>query len=163
MRAITFILLLFLGIQVSASGQLAEKKYIKTPTGYLMVLHQGDSVLLELELLASQENIGSANFTGMGFVDVTFGFFDSKTKKYNPKDFTSVEMAGMHGSIAWKKDKPSIHAHGVVGDKTFQAYGGHILKARVSTGSLEITILVHDKRLERKRDETLGADVLSLE
>ena len=98
----------------------------------------------------------------MGFVDITFGFFDFETKKYNPKSFEKVELASMHGTIAYKESKPSIHAHGVVADKTFQAFGGHILNAKVSTGSLEIHIQVHDNKLIREKDESIGADVLQL-
>ena len=69
----------------------------------------------------------------------------------------------MHGTIARKKDTASIHAHGVVADKTFQAFGGHILNAVVGTGSVEILITVHDKMFERRKDESVGADVLNLD
>lgn len=142
---------------------LSVKPYIKVPAGYLMVLQQGANVFAALEDLAISENIPSASFSGMGFVDVTFGFFDSKTKKYDAKDFKGVELASMHGTIAWKEGKPSIHSHAVVGDKSMQAFAGHVLGATVSTGSLEILLTLHDKRFQRKTDEALGADVLQLE
>ena len=140
----------------------AKKRYVKVPAGYLMVLKQGDSVINQLEDLARSEKILSANFTGMGFVNITFGFFNFQTKKYEPRTFNDVELVSMHGTIAWKNDSVSIHAHGVVADKTFHAYGGHILKAKVGTGSVEVLITTHDKRFERKRDEAIGADVLQL-
>src|SRR5688572_4501759 len=143
--------------------QSSVKRYTKVADGYLMVLRQHDNVLEELENFARTEKIPSANFTGMGFVDITFGFFDFETKKYDPKEFKSVELVSMHGTIAWKKDSASIHAHGVVADKTFQAFGGHILHAKVGTGSVEILITVHDKSFERKKDDAIGADVLSLD
>ena len=139
------------------------KRYIKVPAGYLMVLRQNDSVLGQLANFARAEKIPSANFTGMGFVDITFGFFDFETKKYKPRDFKHVELVSMHGTIACKKDSTSIHAHGVVADETFQAFGGHILNATVGTGSVEILITVHDKQFERKKDDAIGADVLSLD
>lgn len=139
------------------------RRYSKVPAGYLMVLRQGDNVLAELEKFTREENIPSANFTGMGFVNITFGFFDFQTKKYNPQDFKNVELVSMHGTIAWKNDSVSIHSHGVVADKTFQAFGGHILSAAVSTGSVELLLTIHDKRLERKKDESIGADVLNLD
>lgn len=144
-------------------GGNTMKRYIKVPAGYLVVLRQGDSLLVELEKLAEAEKIPSASFTGMGFVNMTFGFFDFKTKKYTPKDFREVELASMHGTLAWQKGKVSIHAHGVVTDKNFQAYGGHILKGAVSTGSVEILVTRHDQMLERKFEEGLGANVLSLD
>ena len=139
------------------------KRYTKVNAGYLMVLRQNDNLLDQLEQFARDEKIPSANFTGMGFVDITFGFFDFKTKRYDPRDFKSVELVSMHGTIAWKKDTASIHAHGVVADKTFQAFGGHILNAVVGTGSVEILITVHDKMFERMKDESVGADVLNLD
>jgi predicted DNA-binding protein with PD1-like motif len=139
------------------------KRYTKVPSGYLMVLRQGDDILKKLEEFTIAENIPSANFTGMGFVNVQFGFFDADTKKYTPKDFRNVEMASMLGSIAWQNGKVSIHTHGVVGDNKFNAYAGHILSGSVSTGSLEIMITPHDKKLERKFEEPLGANVLSVE
>lgn len=148
---------------IAAAEASAQQRYTQTPTGYLMVLRQGDSILQHLEKFAVAENIPSASFTGMGFVNVTFGFFDAKTKQYNPKEFRDVEMSGMLGSIAWQKGKPSIHTHGVVTGRDFVAYGGHILSGTVGTGSLEIAITVHNKRLERERDEELGANVLSVE
>ena len=107
--------------------------------------------------------IACSHFTGMGFVDITFGFFDFETKKYKPRDFKHIELVSMHGTIAWKKGSTSIHAHGVVADKAFQAFGGHILNATVGTGSVEIFITVHDKQFERTKDDAIGADVLSLD
>ncbi|MGV3459380.1 MAG: PPC domain-containing DNA-binding protein [Flavobacterium sp.] len=137
-------------------------RYIKVPAGYLMVLRQNDDILEEIENLTVKENIPSANFTGMGFVNMTFGFFDFKTKKYNPKTFTNVELANMTGTVAWQDGKPSIHAHGTVTGPDFTAHGGHILSGTVSTGSLEILVTVHDEKLERVKEKELGANVLCL-
>jgi len=134
--------------------------YTKVPTGYLMVLRQGDNILKEIEALAVSENIPSATFTGMGFVNITFGFFDFKTKKYDPKEFKDMELASLTGSIAWQDGKTSIHAHGTVTGKDFMAYGGHILSGIVSTGSVEIMVIVHDKKLERVLEQPLGANIL---
>ena len=137
-------------------------RYTKVTAGYMMVLRQGDDILTEIEKLATAEKLPSATFTGMGFVNITFGFFDFKTKKYDPKDFKDMELASLAGSIAWQNGKPSIHAHGVVTGKDFMAYGGHILSGTVSTGSVEIMITVHDKKLERILEQPLGANVLCL-
>ena len=139
-------------------------RYTKVPHGYLMVLRQGDDILKEIELLTQKENIPSANFTGMGFVDMTFGFFDFRKKTYDPKkEFKGVELASMHGTIAWQDGKVSIHAHGTVTDKEFNAHGGHILSGTVGTGSVEIMIIVHDKKLERIMEKDLGANVLCVD
>jgi len=145
-----------------SQSNITSQRYTKVPAGYLMVLQQGDSIFYHLQQLAINEHIPSANFTGMGFVNIRFGFFNNATKQYDPKDFANVELASMSGSIAWKAGDPSIHAHGVVAGNDFACYGGHILSGVVSTGSLEILVIVHKKRLERKKDETLGADVMQV-
>jgi len=160
----TLLLLLLSFTSLTISAQTTNTtRYTKTPTGYLMVLRQGDDVFKEIEKFAVAKKIPSANFTGMGFVNARFGFFDFKTKQYKPKDFKNVEMASMTGSIAWQQELPSLHIHGVVTDASFKAAGGHLLSATVSTGSLEITVIVHDKKLERKMEEPLGANVLQLQ
>lgn len=138
-------------------------RYIKTPSGYLMVLRQGDDVLAHIEDLAKNENIPSASFTGIGFAsEVTFGFYDFEAKKFDPKTFKKVEMGSLTGSVAWNEKGPSIHVHGVATDDKFNAYGGHILSLHVGTGSMEIYINVNDEKLERKVEQPLNANVLQL-
>lgn len=164
MRILLLLILLWPLQTISAQEKARENipRYIKVPAGYLMVLRQGDNLLEALKDFAAKEQIPSANFTGMGFVNMKFGFFNAKEKKFEPKEFTAVELASMNGSIAFQNDSVSIHAHGVVTDKNFKAYGGHILDATVGTGSVEIVIAVHDRRLERVFEEQLGANVLKL-
>ncbi len=121
-------------------------------------------MIASIEKLAAAEKIPSASLTGIGFLsDVTFGFYDFAKKEFQPETFHDVEMAGMTGSIAWKDGKPSIHAHATVAGRDFKAVGGHVLAAKVGTGSVEITVTAHDKRLERKVDPDIGANVLQLE
>ncbi|WP_343586513.1 PPC domain-containing DNA-binding protein [Flavobacterium sp.] len=148
----------------NAQQKDAEKcRYTKTPKGYLMVLREGDNVLELIEKLAKEQNIPSANFTGIGFAqDATFGFYDFNQKKFHPKTFNKVEMGSITGSIAWSGDKPSIHMHGVATDDKFDAYGGHILGLKVGTGSMEIYITVNNEKLERKVEQPLNANVLQL-
>ena len=163
MKKLHILILLMIGMNASAQKtQPTIARYVKVPNGYLMVLRQNDKILEEIEKMAAAENIPSATFTGMGFVNITFGFFDFKTKKYDPKEFKEMELASLTGSIAWQNGKPSIHAHGVVTGKDFAAYGGHILSGTVSTGSVEIRVTVTDKKLERIKEEKLGANVLCL-
>lgn len=162
MKKIYFFIFLLIASNALHAQSLKStcSKFVKVPAGYIMVLREGDNIIKEIELLTMSENIPSASFTGFGFVNMTFGFFNFNTKKYNPKKFSKMELSSMNGSIAWQNGKPSIHAHGTVTGKNFKAYGGHILEGTVSTGSVEITITVHDKKLERIFEEPLGANVL---
>ena len=128
-----------------------------------MVLKQGDSLFKELKILALKENIPSASFTGLGFVNAEFGYFNAKKKEYKKEIFKNMELASLDGSIAWQNATPSIHAHGVGGDEKFRAKAGHLMSVEVSTGTLEVMIRVNEKRLERRKDEVLGANVLDLD
>ena len=137
-------------------------RYTKTPTGYLMVLRMGDNVFQELTKLAIAEKIPSASLIGIGFGNVKFGFWNKDKKDFDSKLLNNVEMASITGSLAWKNNQPSIHMHGVAGDATFKAYGGQILDFEVTTGSMEITVIVHPRRLERGIDPCIGANVLGI-
>lgn len=159
---VTFLVSVNIGWTQDPKKSSPSLRYSKTSSGYIMVLRQGDDVFSHLEDFARRERIKGATFTGLGFVNVKFGFFDQKKKTYEPKEFKSVELASFTGSLAWQEDKPSIHAHGVVTDRSFKAYGGHILEAQVDTGSLEIHITTINRRLERNYDKALGANVLEV-
>lgn len=146
-----------------AQDKDCTQHYIKTPSGFLMVLREGDDVFQHLQELAAKEQIPSATIYGIGFGGkATFGFYDFAKKKFNPKTFEKVEMGSLNGSIAWSEGKASLHIHGVATDEDFKAYGGHLLELTVGTGSMEITVLVHDKKLERKVEQPLNANVLQL-
>jgi uncharacterized protein len=141
----------------------AAPKYLRTATGYLMVLTQGDDLFAELERFAVEEHLTSASLTAFGFAgSVTFGFFDFAKRDYDPATFTDREMTGIDGTLAWKDGKPSLHAHGVGGGKDLTVVGGHLLALTVGKGSLEVTLTVHPQRLERKEDPGIGANVLRL-
>jgi predicted DNA-binding protein with PD1-like motif len=140
----------------------ATPRYTKTPTGYLMVLRMGDNAFKELTRLAIAEKIPSASISGLGAGNVKFGFWNKDKKDFDAKTFNSVEISSINGSVAWKDGQPSIHMHGVAGDASFQAYGGHILDFEVTTGSMEITLVVHPRRLERGIDPCVGANVLGI-
>jgi predicted DNA-binding protein with PD1-like motif len=147
--------------QQSNDGSIC--RYLKTSSGYLMVLRESDNVIMEIEKLALVEKIPSCNFSGIGFAQkVTFGFYDFKEKKFNPRTLDRMEMGSLTGSIAWDGKNPSVHIHGVATDDKFNAFGGHILSLIVGTGSMEIYITVNQEKLERKVEQPLNANVLQL-
>lgn len=162
-KKILTVVLLFISAVLQAQEKVSKCQFAKTTDGYLMVLREGDNVISSLENLIKEKQIPSGNFTGIGFAgEVTFGFFDFTTKKFNQRTFYKVEMANLTGSIAWNDDKPSLHIHGIATDDKFNAYGGHILSLKVGPGSMEIYIPTNDEKLERKIELPLNANVLQL-
>lgn len=139
------------------------RRHIATPTGYLLVLREGDDLFGHLEALMRSEDIPSASFVGIGFAGiVTFGFYDFGRKVFDPKTFERCEIASLTGTLAWKEGAPSVHAHAAAGDASFALVGGHLLGLTVGTGSLEITVTRHSERLERAIDPRIGANVLQI-
>jgi predicted DNA-binding protein with PD1-like motif len=139
------------------------KRYIATPTGFLMVLRQGDDVFARLEALMRDEAIPSAFISGFGFSgSATFGFFDFEKKEYAPRMMNDLEVTNLTGTLAWKNAAPSVHAHGTVADENSRTFGGHLLALEVGRGSMEIGVTVIPTRLERAVDLRMGANVLQL-
>ena len=142
---------------------MTAPKAIRTPSGFLMVLTEGDDLFAALTALAEREAIPAASFTGFGFAGtVTFGYYDFGTRTYKPSTYRGREMSGINGTLAWKDGKPSVHAHGVGGGPDFSVVGGHLLALTVGRGSLEVTLLRHDRRLERTEEPSIGANILRL-
>ncbi|MDT3718221.1 DNA-binding protein [Pseudomonas oryzihabitans] len=140
------------------------RRYVSTPSGFLLVLRQGDEVLASLEALMREESIPSATLSGFGFVATArLGFFDFTKGDYDAREFQQLEITGLNGTLAWKDGAPSVHAHASGGDRDFAVVGGHVLGLRVGRGSFEITVQVHDRRLERRLDPVVGANVLQLD
>ena len=79
-----------------------------------------------------------------------------------PARFHQREMTGINGTLAWQDGKPSIHAHGVGGGAHYTTVGGHLLGLTVGRGSLEVTVIVHDRKLERVRHPEIGANILQI-
>ena len=138
-------------------------RHIRTPSGFLRVLQQGDDVLALLGALMQTENVHSASVMGFGFVaKARFGFFDFERRDYKPRDYTDLEVTGFTGTLAWMNGKPAIHAHASGADRSFKLVGGQVLDLIVGRGSFEITIIEHPHRLERAMEPALGAKVLQL-
>jgi predicted DNA-binding protein with PD1-like motif len=138
-------------------------RYLATPSGFLMVLRQGDDVLARIEKLMRVEDIPSASLTGFGFAErARLGFFDFDRGDYDPRDFENLEITGLVGTCAWMDGKPAIHAHATGGDSNFNVVGGHVLGLIVGRGSFEITVLAHPHHLQRAVEPGIGAKVLQL-
>jgi uncharacterized protein len=138
-------------------------RYVPTPTGFLMVLREGDDVLERLEALMQAEDVPSASLTGFGFAaSARFGFFDHDRGHYDPADFSQLEIAALIGTLAWKDGAPSIHAHASGASRDFEMVGGHVLGLVVGRGSFEITVATHPKHLVRRHDALVGGNVLQL-
>jgi len=141
-----------------------RERHVAIPSGFLMVLRQGDDVYARIGELMRAEDIPSASLTGFGFAGrARFGFFDFSRGDYDPREFEELEITSLTGTCAWMDGEPSIHAHASGGDSSFNVVGGHVIGLIVGRGSFEITITAHPHRLRRAFEPVIGAKVLQLD
>ena len=103
-------------------------------TTFVLVFEKGDDPVTELGEFARDEQVGAAQFTGVGaFSDLVVGYFDRGRKEYRRIPIPEqVEVLSLAGDIALDEDgEPQVHAHVVVGKADGSAHGGHLLEAHV--------------------------------
>jgi len=106
-----------------------------------------------------KKKIRGGFFTGLGAcVNPEISFYSLKRKKYFTKRFRGdFEVLSITGNIAVSNDKVIIHQHVTLGDKKFQATGGHLQNFIVG-GTLEI-FLTPVPALKRKVDSNTGLNL----
>ena len=126
-------------------------------------LHPGEEVHASLKDLARRQEIPAATVSGLGAVnDIVLALFDPAEKRYIETRFTEdLEVVSMTGNLAWSDNDPIAHLHGVVSRADCSTAAGHIMKATVSV-TLEITLLVGSRRMERRLDPDFGLKLLHL-
>ncbi len=97
----------------------------------LIFFDSGDEVMEGLQYFANHENVLAASFIALGaFQRATLAYFDWEQKKYLPIAVEEqVEVVSLMGDIAKGDDeRPSLHAHAMLGRRDGSAKGGHLKK-----------------------------------
>jgi len=135
---------------------------ILTETGngkiWLLVLQSGEEVKQVLEDFAAQNRIQAASFVALGaFERARLGYFQWDRKAYKEIPvLEQVEVITLAGDIVRdEKDKPSLHAHAVLGREDGSTRGGHLLEGLVRP-TLEITLTQSPAHLVRRKHPELG-------
>jgi predicted DNA-binding protein with PD1-like motif len=131
---------------------------------YVLVFDQGDEVMENLVVFASEQRLTAAHFTAIGaFSDVTLGFLDPETKEYERiVVHEQVEVLSLVGDVSLEDGEPRVHAHVVVGKRDGRAYGGHLLEAHVWP-TLEVVLTESPAHLRRRVDEETGLPLIALD
>ena len=94
---------------------------------------------------------------------VTIGFFNLKTKKYNFKTFDEeVELISCMGNISYKDEEPIIHLHVSIGREDFTLMGGHLSQPSIVSITGEVYIFEIEDKLMRSEDPEFGLSLLNL-
>lgn len=130
----------------------------ETPRTFAVVLAESDSVLDELLVFASGNDVTAAGFTAIGaFSAATLGFFDLAEKRYlQIPVHEQAEVLSVVGDIGVDgDDRPALHAHAVLGLRDGTTRGGHLLSATVRP-TLEVMVTESPGHLRRRYRKELG-------
>lgn len=130
----------------------------------VLVFADGDEITWTLGEWCRDQEIGAAHFTAIGALQaVTLGWFDPVARTYReiPMD-EQVEVLALTGDVALQDDKPTVHAHVVVGRSDGTAHGGHLLRGLVRP-TLELVIDETPVHLRKRYDPDLGLALIAPE
>jgi predicted DNA-binding protein with PD1-like motif len=131
---------------------------------WFAVLDAGEEVKKQILALVQQEKIAAASFVALGaFEKATIAYFDWE-KKYQPIPIDAqVEVITLVGDVVPdEKNKPSLHAHTVLGLADGTTRGGHLMEAYVRP-TLEITVTETPAHLVRRPQPGLGLALIETE
>lgn len=128
---------------------------------YIVRLDKGEEIVSSITELVRNEKISLASVSGIGAVNkVTIGLFEVESKEYNKKELQGdFEILYLSGNISQMDGQEYLHFHITIGDKNFNAYGGHLNEAFVSA-TAEIIIDLIDGNIDREFNDDVGLNLL---
>ena len=137
------------------------KKVKLSPNDWLVRLDVGDEIVASLVKFASEENVISASFSGLGAVGgLKYGYFNINDREYKvAEESISLEIVNLTGNLARIDGEPIVHAHISVGFPDMSVRGGHLVEGIISiTG--EIFIRTYDADIYRAEEELFGLKLI---
>jgi predicted DNA-binding protein with PD1-like motif len=134
---------------------MAEEKPYLTGRTYIFRLAKGKDLLEQLTDFCHENQVKCGVISGIGALEnATITFFDQAKKKYDKIALTGEqELLSLNGNVSIKDNRPFVHAHVVLGDKTGKAAGGHLaLGSKVFSAEVFIQELVGEPKV-RKEDK----------
>lgn len=130
--------------------------YSKCNVGYVLRAEIGEELQEAMRLFAQAVNIKAAHYHGIGTVNqVELAFFCTDLKVYDRKFFNEdYELVSLMGNLSTTDEVVTPHTHVTLGDRNFQTFSGHLVRAVVSL-TAEIIVTPIDLTLTRKEDPLL--------
>ncbi|MBD3256290.1 MAG: DUF296 domain-containing protein [Candidatus Lokiarchaeota archaeon] len=123
-----------------------------------------EDLIDSINAMVKKHQVKSALFNVIGaFKKVTIGYYDISSKEYNFQTFEEdLELISCIGNIAYKDNKPIIHAHITVGRSDYTIIGGHLSQPSIISVTGEVFIYEIDKIVLRAKDPKFDLNLLDL-
>ena len=132
-------------------------------TTFVLVFDPGDEVIDQLTRWCRKQAVTAARLTGVGgFSDATVAWFDPDTREFVEIPVNEqVELLALNGDVAELDGNPAIHIHVVLGTRSGDARGGHLIAGRVRP-TLELIVDEVPAHLRKRHDPETGLALIAL-
>lgn len=137
-------------------------KYRRFSDKIVLRVDRGEDIVAKLRELCELENISLGSVSGIGAVmETEIGIFNVDTKEYFSKTVDGLyEVSNLTGNVSKMNGETYLHLHITIGDvKKNEVYAGHLNRAIVGA-TAEIIVSVIDGEVDRKKDESIGLNLL---
>jgi hypothetical protein len=124
-------------------------------------IKNGDDLHGALFSYCLKNNIKAGIIFAVGALkNAELGFYDQAKKKYLAESVNKpLEILSCSGNVSLKDDKPFVHAHLTVSDKTGRVYGGHLEPGSIVFACECAIIQTGGELLNRKFDKLTGLNL----
>ena len=124
-------------------------------------IDKGEEVVDCLKTICKKIDIKLGSIVGIGSTDkVTIGLLNTKTKKYQSKEFTGDhEIAPLVGNITMMNGEVYLHLHITICNVEHKAIGGHLTSAIISA-TFEGIIDIIEGQITREYNDDVGLNHL---
>src|SRR3989338_316414 len=136
-------------------------RFRKINETYVVRIDNGEKLLETLKRFCTGSGIHCGYFFGIGSLDeAELAHYIVKNKKYTFEKFRQpLEITSLNGNITTMDNEVYLHCHATLSDVNMDAIAGH-LKEGVVGATCEIMLVQLDSRIERKRDEPIGLNLM---
>jgi predicted DNA-binding protein with PD1-like motif len=126
-------------------------------------IDKGEELVDSLKTICKKLDIKLGSIYGLGATEkVTVGLMNTKTKKYQSKEFTGDhEITSLLGNITTMNGEVYLHLHITIGNVEHKTMGGHLTSAVISA-TFEGIIDIIDDQVTREYHEDVGLNLLKL-
>jgi len=124
---------------------------------HILRIVRGEDIVEQITSFCKDHGIQSGSLRGIGACDeAELGAYSVETKEYLKKVFSGEhEITVLIGIVSDTK----VHLHATISDESFNAFGGHVNRMRVSA-TCEIHLISGEESISRAPDEETGLELL---